>query len=1140
MSQPHSNNFTNNAYAGGYVQQESHLSTARTQPQPVPRNRFSNLPPDVRLPPSFNHTSQEMYGNQPPIPPRSIQPAPSGNYHAAHSNTAPLATAGINQSMSAGDLSRILEDTERENAQLKDAISENNQILSSKLSDLESQGKELLKLKDDNDSLRNQFSASTNQFFEARVAVLGFKCRVMQLTAAQGDPSHKQQTTPTQKLGPHEINAQINTLKHEKTQLLNDNMSLEAVVATERDKLEALEDKKRISDEENQRLQAKVTQLETDARLMEDRLGQAQNHSYQEHSSRSHLSQQLRTTETDNKRIQSQLDAAIQRETSLRGQVDGFKAKEKDLYERIHQLEKTSSNQPPVPKPRTLIQPQQSEVVESLQAQLAALREKIEKERENRLTVERSLARKTSEYQELVLKYNNEKSENTSLKQAHVQRSSDDVDTLATELAQLRASETTAVQSLRHKDSLMQGLLAEKSDLQAKVATLEKQKIDELASVRKEKRDEIATLRSVRDESAGKIASLEERLRLATATPSGSKGSVSSSAMARRLNDALGKVKELQTKLDNQSRDFASDRERWETEKEALHSEVARLSEEDKLGNIEESLSYYEGEVKRLELREATLSQDKMTLQTSLDRVRAEVTLKTDSQHQLSQQLAQLQAELTEKSQTLSQLQDQLSNVNREKEKKSTKLQHLATDFTDLKDREKQWTQERKQLTEENTQLTQTLQQLAETQNRVGVEKQSLEEVIEELQTELVKAEQEQRSYASRLHSAEGQLETLSMSHQQLSAEMDEKCARLKQVETQRNGVQERLKHMDAQLKMYQEDFERERQAREAAVKVRNMVEERIIKKEKEVKELRERLNQQAMTTLSAEDQYDDSTDSNPVGSFRPQSRRLNAPPPDAHSLSPSPSQVRSGEHLMHTQDQPRQLSDPLHQDPAPPIPPRVPTAYPPHSHAGGGQFGVQDQMWTQQIPATNAQYPQTRVRPMTTAQEVATVGGGGLVGGLHHPQGYQQSPPGGHPPQPGSDSGWRPPAEMRRNDLSMAPVNSGGRNNLSQQGPPQHGSPQQGPPQHGLPQQGPPQHGLPQQGPPQHGPIQGGRNNLDMTQPPPPPPGSSQQLQFIQGEWVGPGEVVNQAPPSMACPICGQQNFHTQTDLELHCARCT
>ncbi len=42
--------------------------------------------------------------------------------------------------------------------------------------------------------------------------------------------------------------------------------------------------------------------------------------------------------------------------------------------------------------------------------------------------------------------------------------------------------------------------------------------------------------------------------------------------------------------------------------------------------------------------------------------------------------------------------------------------------------------------------------------------------------------------------------------------------------------------------------------------------------------------------------------------------------------------------------------------------PPHVPTAYPPHSHAGGEQFGVHDQMWTQQIPATNAQYPQTRL----------------------------------------------------------------------------------------------------------------------------------------------------------------------------------
>ena len=48
-----------------------------------------------------------------------------------------------------------------------------------------------------------------------------------------------------------------------------------------------------------------------------------------------------------------------------------------------------------------------------------------------------------------------------------------------------------------------------------------------------------------------------------------------------------------------------------------------------------------------------------------------------------------------------------------------------------------------------------------------------------------------------------------------------------------------------------------------------------------------------------------------------------------------------------------------------------------------------------------------------------------------------------------------------------------------------------------------------------------------------------SQQYDSLQ-DWVSPGEVMNKAPPSMACPICGQQEFQTQTDLELHCAQCT
>ena len=41
-------------------------------------------------------------------------------------------------------------------------------------------------------------------------------------------------------------------------------------------------------------------------------------------------------------------------------------------------------------------------------------------------------------------------------------------------------------------------------------------------------------------------------------------------------------------------------------------------------------------------------------------------------------------------------------------------------------------------------------------------------------------------------------------------------------------------------------------------------------------------------------------------------------------------------------------------------------------------------------------------------------------------------------------------------------------------------------------------------------------------------------------GPWVAPGDVVNEKPPSMACPICNKADFRTQTDLEVHCAQCT
>ena len=49
--------------------------------------------------------------------------------------------------------------------------------------------------------------------------------------------------------------------------------------------------------------------------------------------------------------------------------------------------------------------------------------------------------------------------------------------------------------------------------------------------------------------------------------------------------------------------------------------------------------------------------------------------------------------------------------------------------------------------------------------------------------------------------------------------------------------------HSPHQLKQYTEDFDRERTAREEAVKVKNIVEEQSVKKDKELTSLRHQLN---------------------------------------------------------------------------------------------------------------------------------------------------------------------------------------------------------------------------------------------------------------------------------------------------------
>ena len=110
-------------------------------------------------------------------------------------------------------------------------------------------------------------------------------------------------------------------------------------------------------------------------------------------------------------------------------------------------------------------------------------------------------------------------------------------------------------------------------------------------------------------------------------------------------------------------------------------------------------------------------------------------------------------------------------------------------------------------------------------------------------------------------------------------------------------------------MKTYHEDFERERHAREAAIKVKNLAEERMKKMERDMKELRDRLNQQAARRLR-EDQVRSHSYSTVL--IQPSS---DDPLPIIYSLQyddqpPFGEQRRSAEHRF-ADTQPSNLTDP-------------------------------------------------------------------------------------------------------------------------------------------------------------------------------------------------------------------------------------
>ena len=269
-----------------------------------------------------------------------------------------------------------------------------------------------------------------------------------------------------------------------------------------------------------------------------------------------------------------------------------LKSREKELAEKVHELERQknamtsklmdvsassekqgasqSSPQAPVPKPRTNIQSLQiGPQLERLEEEKKGLRQKLDKEKSHRQTVQDSYQRQTTEFQQLTSKHNELQKESASLKAAVEQLQSEidslklqqgigsqedgELQQLREQLSSLRQSESKMQRDLQQKEGQLEMFTNEKYELQSKVASVEKQKQLEVAAAQREKLEEITALKRDKIERDQTISTLEEKLKnpqlqaaemKSSAAPGGRQGA--SAKVHIKLNDALGKVKKLE------------------------------------------------------------------------------------------------------------------------------------------------------------------------------------------------------------------------------------------------------------------------------------------------------------------------------------------------------------------------------------------------------------------------------------------------------------------------------------------------------------------------------------------------------------------------------------------------------------------
>lgn len=216
----------------------------------------------------------------------------------------------------------------------------------------------------------------------------------------------------------------------------------------------------------------------------------------------------------------------------------------------------------------------------------------------------------------------------------------------------------------------------------------------------------------------------------------------------------------------------------------------------------------------------------------------------------------------------------------------STKLSALQTKYSDTKKRLDETKSEKDRLQTTVHQLEGEREQLTEVKRRIEGEKNQLEKTVKEYRTESESILTDYTQAMAELRQTKDEKENLQQVFTKTTHDLNQQRERSRLLEVQRKEVQDKLSHMDAQvgrradryvvyvymcmrgkewpthlsdliiffisqqLKLYHEDFERERHAREAAIKVKNLAEERMKKMERDMKELRDRLNQQAARRL--------------------------------------------------------------------------------------------------------------------------------------------------------------------------------------------------------------------------------------------------------------------------------------------------